>query len=164
MIPHLGARSVRVHTNDTRHTYQSKRLGTDPDTPVPRHETEPANSRHLTTLARGFPRGAAPAPARARRRRRTGTRARRTRRTVRPPRPRRSGTGHTRPRTRARASGARAPGRAGASTGARRAPRSEEHTSELQSHSDLVCRLLLEKKKKTKNNTTHTTNTQAKDT
>src|SRR5437588_5242998 len=28
--------------------------------------------------------------------------------------------------------------------------RSEEHTSELQSHSDLVCRLLLEKKK-TKN-------------
>src|SRR5947207_8711406 len=30
------------------------------------------------------------------------------------------------------------------------APRSEEHTSELQSHSDLVCRLLLEKKKKNK--------------
>src|SRR5438132_8459713 len=29
-----------------------------------------------------------------------------------------------------------------------RAARSEEHTSELQSHSDLVCRLLLEKKKK----------------
>src|SRR5438132_7454073 len=29
------------------------------------------------------------------------------------------------------------------------AGRSEEHTSELQSHSDLVCRLLLEKKKKT---------------
>src|SRR5437773_6967240 len=28
--------------------------------------------------------------------------------------------------------------------------RSEEHTSELQSHHDLVCRLLLEKKKKTK--------------
>src|SRR5437588_7190697 len=27
------------------------------------------------------------------------------------------------------------------------ATRSEEHTSELQSHSDLVCRLLLEKKK-----------------
>src|SRR5436190_18225067 len=27
--------------------------------------------------------------------------------------------------------------------------RSEEHTSELQSHSDLVCRLLLEKKKTT---------------
>src|SRR5438132_4789171 len=29
--------------------------------------------------------------------------------------------------------------------------RSEEHTSELQSHSDLVCRLLLEKKKQRKN-------------
>src|SRR5438034_3901567 len=29
-----------------------------------------------------------------------------------------------------------------------RRQRSEEHTSELQSHSDLVCRLLLEKKKK----------------
>src|SRR5438034_5127287 len=29
-----------------------------------------------------------------------------------------------------------------------RSERSEEHTSELQSHSDLVCRLLLEKKKK----------------
>src|SRR6266540_3192136 len=31
--------------------------------------------------------------------------------------------------------------------------RSEEHTSELQSHHDLVCRLLLEKKKKKKKNT-----------
>src|SRR5437667_7836942 len=31
-------------------------------------------------------------------------------------------------------------------------PRSEEHTSELQSHHDLVCRLLLEKKKKKTNN------------
>src|SRR5260221_8387604 len=30
---------------------------------------------------------------------------------------------------------------------AHNAVRSEEHTSELQSHSDLVCRLLLEKKK-----------------
>src|SRR2546430_12956504 len=30
----------------------------------------------------------------------------------------------------------------------RRADRSEEHTSELQSQSNLVCRLLLEKKKK----------------
>src|SRR5438132_8497309 len=30
----------------------------------------------------------------------------------------------------------------------RKLARSEEHTSELQSHSDLVCRLLLEKKKK----------------
>src|SRR5947207_7612623 len=34
--------------------------------------------------------------------------------------------------------------------GGPRRTRSEEHTSELQSHSDLVCRLLLEKKKKTK--------------
>src|SRR5437588_2223781 len=31
--------------------------------------------------------------------------------------------------------------------------RSEEHTSELQSHSDLVCRLLLEKKKQTERST-----------
>src|SRR5260370_32414614 len=30
-------------------------------------------------------------------------------------------------------------------------PRSEEHTSELQSHLNLVCRLLLEKKKKKSN-------------
>src|SRR5438034_8854391 len=35
-----------------------------------------------------------------------------------------------------------APGTVGAET----PKRSEEHTSELQSHSDLVCRLLLEKK------------------
>src|SRR5436190_6195780 len=35
------------------------------------------------------------------------------------------------------------------------AKRSEEHTSELQSHSDLVCRLLLEKKK---NDNTRTSN------
>src|SRR5438094_2618475 len=34
--------------------------------------------------------------------------------------------------------------------------RSEEHTSELQSPYDLVCRLLLEKKKKKKVNTTFT--------
>src|SRR2546428_4545172 len=33
--------------------------------------------------------------------------------------------------------------------------RSEEHTSELQSRSDLVCRLLLEKKKKTHHLRTH---------
>src|SRR5438034_5634785 len=37
--------------------------------------------------------------------------------------------------------------------------RSEEHTSELQSHSDLVCRLLLEKKKK-KRSGKHVTHTQ----
>src|SRR6266705_4942750 len=43
---------------------------------------------------------------------------------------------------------------------ARRRPgRSEEHTSELQSPYDLVCRLLLEKKK-TKRNCTNTNKTQ----
>src|SRR5207253_9961101 len=35
------------------------------------------------------------------------------------------------------------------------ATRSEEHTSELQSRGHLVCRLLLEKKKKTNNHTHH---------
>src|SRR5438034_6886408 len=52
--------------------------------------------------------------------------------------------------------GWRSKGNRSASSGAYRSPitsasaaaRSEEHTSELQSHSDLVCRLLLEKKKK----------------
>src|SRR5438034_6309612 len=39
------------------------------------------------------------------------------------------------------------------------ARRSEEHTSELQSHSDLVCRLLLEKKKKKQNLTIETPRT-----
>src|SRR2546430_10596097 len=34
-------------------------------------------------------------------------------------------------------------------------PRSEEHTSELQSQSNLVCRLLLEKKKKTNEMRSH---------
>src|SRR2546427_6205761 len=37
----------------------------------------------------------------------------------------------------------------------RRRGRSEEHTSELQSQSNLVCRLLLEKKKKTKADAKH---------
>src|SRR5688572_31637503 len=36
----------------------------------------------------------------------------------------------------------------------RHRPRSEEHTSELQSQSNLVCRLLLEKKKKKKKKNT----------
>src|SRR5690242_21610949 len=36
--------------------------------------------------------------------------------------------------------------------------RSEEHTSELQSHVNLVCRLLLEKKKKKQPNKYYTTN------
>src|SRR5437588_9549954 len=49
---------------------------------------------------------------------------------------------------------ARDPGRLGCARSGSRNPdqtrlRSEEHTSELQSHSDLVCRLLLEKKKET---------------
>src|SRR5438132_10730089 len=43
----------------------------------------------------------------------------------------------------------------------RRTGRSEEHTSELQSHSDLVCRLLLEKKKKKKEIIRHTTRSKA---
>src|SRR2546430_10248398 len=38
-------------------------------------------------------------------------------------------------------------------TRAERRPRSEEHTSELQSQSNLVCRLLLEKKKKNQTDT-----------
>src|SRR5699024_12623705 len=44
------------------------------------------------------------------------------------------------------------------STPPRRSPRSEEHTSELQSRFDLVCRLLLEKKKQHQRitETTHT--------
>src|SRR5690349_22602724 len=37
--------------------------------------------------------------------------------------------------------------------GCQQPPRSEEHTSELQSRRDLVCRLLLEKKKKNKAST-----------
>src|SRR5438132_3612628 len=45
---------------------------------------------------------------------------------------------------------------------ARALARSEEHTSELQSHSDLVCRLLLEKKKKKKKNTNNQNNTRKK--
>src|SRR5437016_10889333 len=46
---------------------------------------------------------------------------------------------------------------------ARRATsRSEEHTSELQSLTNLVCRLLLEKKKKNKIKRNHTTNTRSR--
>src|SRR2546427_5795726 len=40
--------------------------------------------------------------------------------------------------------------------------RSEEHTSELQSQSNLVCRLLLEKKKKTAHTTAYTAYKQSK--
>src|SRR5574341_2023791 len=48
---------------------------------------------------------------------------------------------------------ARSPRCAATRSGAWRStsPRSEEHTSELQSPTNLVCRLLLEKKKKNKN-------------
>src|SRR5215204_7784779 len=53
-----------------------------------------------------------------------------------PPRDRLADRRHARPQLRI----------SGVSAG--RLTRSEEHTSELQSHSDLVCRLLLEKKKK----------------
>src|SRR5215211_9304648 len=44
------------------------------------------------------------------------------------------------------------------------AVRSEEHTSELQSHSDLVCRLLLEKKKKECSKFNHNKKTKKKKT
>src|SRR5260221_5013598 len=44
-------------------------------------------------------------------------------------------------------------GRVGGNADHLRLGRSEEHTSELQSHSDLVCRLLLEKKKTAPDNT-----------
>src|SRR5437667_4937313 len=50
----------------------------------------------------------------------------------------------TRRAPRCRCRPAAGPGRSRSSA---RARRSEEHTSELQSHHDLVCRLLLEKKK-----------------
>src|SRR3712207_8875345 len=50
-----------------------------------------------------------------------------------------------RPPAHPRAAAARAPARA---LSGRPGPRSEEHTSELQSRQYLVCRLLLEKKKK----------------
>src|SRR5438034_7777736 len=55
------------------------------------------------------------------------------------------------PKSYARVKNCRAPSssRAASSSSVRMTPssvRSEEHTSELQSHSDLVCRLLLEKK------------------
>src|SRR5437773_5425341 len=56
----------------------------------------------------------------------------------------RSSTGGVR---RARSRGSAAP-RPTSAASARLPRRSEEHTSELQSHHDLVCRLLLEKKKK----------------
>src|SRR5438874_5115362 len=49
-----------------------------------------------------------------------------------------------------------------AQTASASSQRSEEHTSELQSRRDLVCRLLLEKKKKQNNaNTPHNVNSLA---
>src|SRR3712207_7592597 len=57
-----------------------------------------------------------------------------------------------RPRSRGGEGGAARRGRLRARLGAA-LPRSEEHTSELQSRQYLVCRLLLEKKKKIKLNT-----------
>src|SRR5688572_31801627 len=64
-----------------------------------------------------------------------------------------AGIGHSRRRKiRGRGSGHDSPRRTGCSVAAGigrwRTSRSEEHTSELQSQSNLVCRLLLEKKKK----------------
>src|SRR5437667_7692271 len=59
-------------------------------------------------------------------------------------------------RERARSERPAVPGRA-ARARLRARHRSEEHTSELQSHHDLVCRLLLEKKKKKKTTTPNTT-------
>src|SRR5690242_21009461 len=54
----------------------------------------------------------------------------------------------------------RVPPHPGRGAAARPATRSEEHTSELQSHVNLVCRLLLEKKNKQNknNNKKHTKN------
>src|SRR5256886_15592695 len=53
---------------------------------------------------------------------------------------------------RARTSIRRSPPDFSSPVGSLRRSRSEEHTSELQSQSNLVCRLLLEKKKKTNYN------------
>src|SRR5690349_22373237 len=58
-------------------------------------------------------------------------------------RPRRAHGRHPRQHVRRQPAGVR-----GRPRGRRAAVRSEEHTSELQSRRDLVCRLLLEKKKK----------------
>src|SRR2546430_3082866 len=60
----------------------------------------------------------------------------------------RQGVADAEPEDRRRPRGRAAPGRP-RRRGRRQFSRSEEHTSELQSQSNLVCRLLLEKKKKT---------------
>src|SRR5438477_8378705 len=59
---------------------------------------------------------------------------------------RRGAGGRPPPTTRARRFPSATRARAGSRTRRWRPPRSEEHTSELQSHVNLVCRLLLEKK------------------
>src|SRR2546430_6143971 len=71
-----------------------------------------------------------------------------------PGRPTRSWSGHSRrsawlagPRCSACSTDSAVPGFPDAAIGERHPDRSEEHTSELQSQSNLVCRLLLEKKK-----------------
>src|SRR3712207_8648667 len=56
------------------------------------------------------------------------------------------------PPRRARGQGRAVGGDPAVRAGAARRPRSEEHTSELQSRQYLVCRLLLEKKKSNANN------------
>src|SRR2546430_5096799 len=56
--------------------------------------------------------------------------------------------GRTPGEQRSRSSMSSTNGSVGPISRAARLPRSEEHTSELQSQSNLVCRLLLEKKKK----------------
>src|SRR5690606_39458178 len=57
------------------------------------------------------------------------------------------------PRPPSRRCGCRGPGPSPRARRRARPARSEEHTSELQSRENLVCRLLLEKKKKTQNKT-----------
>src|SRR2546430_8450459 len=63
---------------------------------------------------------------------------------------RRAASGRSRRRTRSGRSSAGSRPASSRRASARGGPRSEEHTSELQSQSNLVCRLLLEKKKKIK--------------
>src|SRR5260370_19177824 len=60
-----------------------------------------------------------------------------------------AGPGRSETKTRSR------PGWAPRRAPSSRAARSEEHTSELQSHLNLVCRLLLEKKKKPNTHKSH---------
>src|SRR3712207_6981998 len=59
-------------------------------------------------------------------------------------------------RRRASGTGGRGPSTGGEDGGQHPSPRSEEHTSELQSRQYLVCRLLLEKKKHTLLHLNHT--------